>query len=133
MPTLLDHTLNQEGYCIRIWLDELGPDAIESYTRAPYQAPMTQQSFNEDGTPKVDENNQPVYEDIPWSMTQKQYEDEMVAQAMKLATQKLAQLNPQPVVVTENTDAIAEQQAAVDALVETPEDTTETDVVSDAR
>jgi hypothetical protein len=106
---LLDHTLTDKGYTIRIWLDEIAPDYILEYTRLPYKAPIMQQSFDDDGNPLKDE-----YEPIEWSMTQKQYEQEQIDQAMTLATQTLAQLNPQPKVISQDKNAIAEQQEAID-------------------
>lgn len=90
---LLDHTLTPEGYTVRIWLDELeadNPDSIQTHTRLPYDAGI--------------------------GITKKQYEAQMLDQAMKLAAQKLAQLHPEPVVISENVEAKEEQQAAVEAL-----------------
>lgn len=116
---LLDHTQNQDGYTVRIWLDEIAPDAIEEYTWGPYKAPLTIQSFDEDGKPVLDDDGEPtIYEPIPWEMTKKQYEDSQVEQALKLAAQKLEQINPTEVVVTQDKTALKAQQDAVDALAE---------------
>lgn len=118
---LLDHTLTEQGYTVRIWLDEIAPDAIREYTWTPYQTLLTRQVFTEDGTPQKNENDNPIYENIPWEMTQKQYEQEHIDQAMKLATQELAQLQPNTTVVSQDKTALKAQEEAVKALESTDE------------
>lgn len=109
MPKILDHTLTETGYTVRVWLSEIAPDAIEEYTWAPYKAPLTQEVVDADGNV----SNEP----IAWNMTQKEFEAQHIDQAMKLATQKLASLQPTTKVISQDEDAINEQQAAVEALV----------------
>lgn len=92
---LLDHTKNQDGYTVRIWLDEIAPDCIIERTWAPYKS-----------------------DDSEWDFTEKKYQEQQVEQAMKLAAQTLQQLNPTEVVVTQDKTALKAQQDAVDALAE---------------
>lgn len=116
---LLEHIKTEQGYIVRIWLDEIAPDAIEEYTWGPYKATLRTQSFDENGKPVLDEDGEPtIYEDIPWEITQKKYESDMVDQAMALATQTLAQLQPTETVVKQDKAALKAQQDAVDALKE---------------
>lgn len=87
---LLDHIKTDTGYTVRIWLDEIAPNCIQEYTWAPY---------------KSDESG--------WNFTEEQYQQQQLDQANKLATQTLAQLNPTPTVVSQDTTAIQAQQDAL--------------------
>lgn len=99
---LLDHTRTTEGYKVRIWLDELGPDVVREYTWGPYKAPLTTVDDSGDEMP------------IDWDFTQKAYEQQHIDQAMKLAFQELAQFHPEPVVISKDDTAIEAQQTAVE-------------------
>lgn len=96
---LLDQVKQEDGsYIVRIWRDEVAPDAIDSYNwvKLPDNATASQKTA---------------------------YEANMVDQAKALSALQIP-ATIDPTVITQNTTAISDQAAAVEAL--TPDDSSNT-------
>lgn len=86
---LLDQVKQEDGsYIVRIWRDEVAPDAIDTYNWVAYNAKMPQS--------KAD------------------YEASQVTEAQRLSALQIPAV-ADPTVVTQDTKAIADQVAAVAA------------------
>lgn len=109
---LLNQTLDGKCYTVRIWRDEVAPDAVDTYNWIAW-------------TPRVkvptggqDENGQYLFNEVTNPLTKAQYEAQMVVQAKSLSALQVPVTDP--TVVTENTQAISDQQVAVDAMADAP-------------